>query len=188
MQKSAHNSGFTLLEVTISAGVMSMIILMGVTVSKSTLDSTNSSMARSEAAQVTARTFDRFTLSLASVGESTLSAIPTGAGSIPEPMLDGVTYQNMAFRIAAGYSNGVVYSPAEPNPPCQLWFSAYSEEPDSSGDLMYFDGTRVQTLKTDVQGVSFTLNGNIISMSMTAQNVHGEAAGVIQRSIVVRAP
>ena len=189
MNRNPQQSGFTTIELGISGAVFGMIILLGVEASRSALNSTFSSVQRSERTQSMSRSFKDLGTQLTSAGISTLVATPAGSGSVPEAMQDGVSYNNVSFRRAIGFADGnVVYDPPAVLPELKISYLAWDpKRPKTTGVVSYFDGARTHILHTKVTALSVVKNGSQLAFSITPYSGQ-EQSTPLTFGIVIRSP
>jgi hypothetical protein len=169
-----RQAGFTLVEVCISAVFLSLILVLGVSISRTALASADKSVAADITASRLDEALDRIRAQVVAASRGTLQAIPTGK-LVPEVMQDGVVYDNVQFRRVVGVSIGApLYAPAVGQPP--LRFFCGTDHAQSA--LLFDNGAMAAVLIPDGATATFTKSGDqiIVSLSSPANKFHPAAA------------
>lgn len=167
-------AGFTLLEVLISSVILSFLLIVGISMSRSALASADQSVAIDSSATRLDAALDRMRAQFVATSKSTLQAIPTGK-TAPEDMVDGVVYDNIRFRRVTGISLGApLYFPPTTAPPLRFYMGTY----DSSPALLFDSGASSTVLIPDGATATFTRNGDqvVVALSCPATKHHSAAA------------
>lgn len=167
-------AGFTLLEVLISAVILSFLLIVGISMSRTALASADQSVAIDSSATRLDAALDRMRAQFVATSRATLQAIPTG-GTAPEAMVDGVVYDNIQFRRVTGISMGApLYFPPAAAPPMRLYMGTYNSSP-----ALLFDSSASSTvLVPDGATATFTKNGDqvVVALSCPKTKTHAAAA------------
>jgi hypothetical protein len=118
---------------------------------------------------------------------TTLCAVPGSTSdqdgspeSVPEPMLDGVAYDNLSYREPIGYSGGATtYAPPIGDPPRRI--ELVRDGSGAAGSLILADGERQFVLADHVIAVSFTRAGNELSIELAFAPSHGAGGTIVDR-------
>ena len=166
MHRHRQIGGFTLLEVVISTGILSMLMLAAATSSQITMTAANS-VTKVESSTGNASHFaERLRSYLVPASRSRLEAVPAGVNKVAETMLSGVSYDNIRFRTVTGFRNGaVVLTPAVGTNPWRIYRSVDAR---GTGSLWHDNGTRQTKLLDDVASASFTLTGKHLYVSLVS--------------------
>ncbi len=178
-----------LVEVLFSAVMLSVILMGGFLVSKSAMVSTEQTVVAGEADARATRAMQRVHLLLRPAGRSTLEAIP-GGGTEPEPMQDGVHYDNVRFRQVLDYRAGEpIYEPEPPENPFRVFFESDVADPET-GSLIFDDGERQHKITSGVRDVVFEHTENRITLRFTLAVRQGQGVreSMLRRSVVLRSP
>ena len=178
--------GFTFVELLISIAALVVVLFTGVSVSKSAMtvaqDTVRSSAADSQA--MSAQTHVRQYLLWA--GRSTLEATP--GGGAPEPMQEGVTYDNVSFRRAVGGGkDGAVYDPAPGQPP--ITFAFVPRDASGIGDLTMDTGSGPHPICAGLGAVEFVREGSRVTVRLvTVTRGAVPATHSVVRRLILRNP
>ena len=172
--RQARQGGFTFVEVCISAVFLSGILALGVSVSRNTLKSADRTVMADVVATRLDAALDRIRGQFVAASRSTLQAIPVG-GFVPEPMQDGVVYDNVQFRRVAGVSVGApLYAPALGLPPLRFFCGV-----DHNQSALLFDnGAMAAVLIPEGATATFTKQGDqiVVALNSLAIKSHPVAA------------
>jgi len=175
--------GFTFIELLISIAVLIVVLFTGVAVSKSAMtvaqDTVRSSAADGQA--MSAQTHIRQLLLWA--GRSTLEATP--GGGVPEPMVDGLTYDNVSFRRAVGGGkDGAIYDPAPGQPP--IAFAFVPRGASGIGDLTMDNGSGPHPICGGLSAVEFVRDGSRVTVRLVTftRGAVPETHSVVRRLIL----
>ena len=184
-----HQAGFTLIEAAISSAVLGLILLAGVTVTRSVLESSDTTTQKTQEAMELRRAVDEAVDTFESIGSSTLWGLPTG-GTEVEPLIEGYVYPEIRFRRPVGFVAGeVVYDPPIADDPESLAFVSGGkyERNDSWGQLVHTRGDRTTTVVEAARDVRFTKVGNVLSMQYEALASDGKTIVPVTRKMHLRA-
>ncbi len=172
--RQARQGGFTFVEVCISAVFLSGILALGVSVSRNALKSADRTVMADVVATRLDAALDRIRGQFVAASRSTLQAIPVG-GFVPEPMQDGVVYDNVQFRRVAGVSVGApFYAPALGLPPLRFFCGV-----DHNQSALLFDnGAMAAVLIPEGATATFTKQGDqiVVALNSPATKSHPAAA------------
>ena len=170
----ARQAGFTFVEVCLSAVLLSMILAVGVNVSRFALASADRTVSADVTAARLDAALDRIRGQFVAASRATLQAIPTGK-TVPEPMQDGVVYDNVQFRRVTGVSIGApLYAPPIGKAP--LRFFQGSDHNQSA--LLFDNGAMAAVLVPGGATATFTKSGDqiVVALSSPATKSHPAAA------------
>jgi len=179
--------GFTLIELLVSAVVLALLLLGGVVAARSSTGLAQDSLRTSEAERRARAAHDLVRRYLAEAGRSTLESIPAGGGP-PQPMLDGVVYDQVIFRrtVSSGPA-GPVYDPAPPALPIALALQPHG--PAGEGDLVRLEAGAVIPLCGGIESLSFVRTGSRITATIVVvDRAAGRRPCTLVRSLVLRNP
>lgn len=172
----ADRAGFTLLEVLISAVILSFLLVVGISMSRTALASADQTVSIDSSATRLDAALDRMRAQFVATSRGTLQAIPT-AGTVPENMVDGVVYDNIRFRRVTGISLGApLYFPPVAAPPLRFYMGV---DPSTTAAALMFDsGAGSTILIPDGATATFTKNGDqvVVALSCPATKHHAAAA------------
>lgn len=168
------SAGFTLLEVLISSVILSFLLIIGISMSRTALASADQSVAIDSSATKLDAALDRMRAQFVATGRSTLQSIPTGKVA-PEAMVDGAIYDNIQFRRVTGISMGApLYFPPVAAPPMRFYMGTYNSSPA----LLFDSGAGSTVLIPDGATATFVKNGDqvVVTLSCPATKTHSAAA------------
>jgi len=184
----SNSRGFSLVELLVASTALVIVLLGSATVSKSALSVAETSVSTGAAESRATRAQFRIRQILLSAGRSTLLATPPGGGA-PEPMQDGVPYDNLSFRrtLSAG-REGPVYDPDPGQPPLSFSFEPRNGT-GSDGDLILTTGGGRLPICAEVRQVEFLRQGSRVTVRITtvARGTVPETCDVV-RPLVLRNP
>jgi hypothetical protein len=158
--------GYTVLEAAVGASILGFLLLAGVQVSGSAVDSLRTTSAASEDDQELQRSSSSLLTELLSAGRSTLQGIPYGG--IAEPMLEDVPYSHLQFRRSVAYSGtNPIYSPPAGVAPFAIWLELEGAEVVQGiplGHIALFDGKSIRVVARGVAGLTFTRHGSALEI------------------------
>jgi hypothetical protein len=179
-------SGFTVLETVSSAAILSLLVFAALGASRVAMRGTGSVVSVDAADSRVAESLTRMRRLLMPASVSSLEAVPSPYGVAPEPMQDGVVYDNMSFRTVTGYANGgPVYVPALGTNPWQLFFRAGQ---NGAGELVLDDGRSVTTLLENVRGAAFVLQGKQLAITLQTARPDYEGDATAELRLVLLVP
>jgi prepilin-type N-terminal cleavage/methylation domain-containing protein len=167
-------AGFTLIEVLISAVILSFLLIVGISMSRTALASADQSVAIDSSATKLDAALDRMRAQFVATSRGTLQGIPTG-GTAPENMVDGVVYTNIQFRRVTGISMGApLFFPPLTAPAMRFYIGTYNSSPA----LLFDSGAGSTVLVPDGATATFTKTGDqvVVALSCPATKTHAAAA------------
>jgi hypothetical protein len=185
-RRLAARRGFTILETASSAALLSILVLAAFGASQMAMRATSRVASLDAADARSADTLTRLRRLLMPASLSTLEAVPSSPpGAAVEPMQDGVVYDNLQFRVVAGFTNGArVYVPALGAAPWRLWFQAGA----GSGALYLDDGSSTTALLEGVRGASFTLTGRSLSITLQTDRTGARGQSTCELRLAILIP
>jgi aspartate 1-decarboxylase len=162
------------MEVCISSILLSFLLILGISMSKSALASASRTVEIDAAAARLDAALDRIRAQFVATSRSTLQAIPPGK-TVAEDMVDGVVYDNIRFRRVTGVSMGApLYFPAGGQPPLRFFVGTSN----LTRALMFDGGAGSIVLVPDGATATFTKAGDqiVIALSCPATKNHAAAA------------
>lgn len=182
-----RRGGFTTIELLVSAVVLALLMLGGVVAARSSTGLAQDSLRTSEAERRARSAHEAVKRSVASAGRSTLAGIPF-VGSPPEPMQDGVAYDQLIFRrTVSNGPAGPVYDPAPPALPVALALQPHG--PAGENDLVRLDGGSMVPLCGGIESLSFVRTGSRLTVTIVVvDRAAGRRPCTLVRSLVLRNP
>jgi hypothetical protein len=170
----SRQAGFTFVEVCISAVFLSGILALGVDISRRALQSADRTVVADVVATRLDSALDRIRGQFVAASRGTLQAIPIGK-FVPEPMQDGVVYDNVQFRRVTGVSVGApLYAPPIGKAP--LRFFCGTDHNQSA--LLFDNGAMAAVLIPEGATATFTKQGDqiVVTLNSPANKFHPAAA------------
>ena len=184
--------GFTLLEVAISCTILAGALLTALTISQAATRASNRAVVAAAREAAAMRVLERLRRIVTRAAASTLRAVPAanygqggGADLLPEPLIDGVDYDNLSYREPVGFMDGeTVYEPPIDEDPRHIELVL---DPDTGvGELVLTDAGRALALADGVTGVAFSRDGDELTIEVTtAAEPEDDARGPLTHRISV---
>lgn len=178
-------SGFTIVEVLVSTGVLSLLLLLAAQVSRASLSSTHRTVAIDVLDARVERTFGELRPLLRSASLATLMAVDSKVGGPAQPLVDGVIYDNLEFRDVVGWANGAaLLEPPLTDPPYRLWFVAGVA---GRGAIWFDDGRSAWPLMDGIDGVSIAKTGKRLAVDLAFHrpDARGDVSSQLVAPIVI---
>jgi len=184
--RSRRCGGFTLLETVTSAAILTVLVLAAFGATEVAMRA-SSRVASVDAADTrTADALSRLRRLLMPASLQMLEAIPPIANAIPEPMQDGFVYDNIRFRVVAGFASGArVFVPAVGNNPWRVW---YQSPGNGDGSLMLDDGKTVTSILENVRNANFTLTGRHLTINVQTSRPDARGTATCQLKLAILVP
>ena len=167
--KAGNCAGFSIPEVALASVIFAIALGAASAVSQSSLQTARASVLRTEEDSRASNLVDRLEEVLSNVGRSTLEARPSEDYSVPEPLVDGVAYENLEFRrVLCAWSEVPTYSPASHLPPYRLYVQRDGDPSGSEpvGALVLEGESGAVRLLSDVLRLEVTRTGNVLSLTV----------------------
>jgi type II secretory pathway pseudopilin PulG len=176
--------GFTLLEALLSSTILAGALVTALAVSHAATRASNRAVVTATQEAAATRRLEQLRRVLGRAAASTLVAVPTSQSDpdgntsvlLPEPMQDGTTYDNLAYREPVGFADGeVLYDPPTGVDPRRIALEL--DESRGVGALVLQTTDRDFVLAEDVASVAFIRTGDEVVIELTTQpSPHDEPA------------
>jgi hypothetical protein len=180
----SDRAGFTFVEVCISAVLLSFLLILGVSMSRSAITAAGRTVEIDTSAARLDTALDRIRAQFVAASRSTLQAIPTGK-TAPENMVDGVAYDNIRFRRVTGVSIGVpILYPTTDKPPLRFYLGVAN----LTAALLYDGGAGATVLVPDGATATFTKSGDQVVVALSCPATKYHAAGALASAFRLLVP
>ena len=185
----AAQAGFSSVELMISTAVFVPLLLVALNATRTSMvaaDSfTDASERNARGERVGANLFDQ----LRSAAQDTIQAVPPGEQMLPEPLVEGAIYDNLEYRLAAGWEAGErAYTPDVDLPPMQLQLEPAVFGYEQSYEIYHLvlrEGEKATVVAKDVAEMTVRRQGSTFTLSWT-EGAHGHEPRVVERTVFVR--
>jgi hypothetical protein len=178
-----RRGGFTLIETLSSCAILTMLVFAAFGATEVAMRA-SSRVASIEAADTrSADALSRIRRLLMPASLSMLEAIPPIANAAPEPMQDTFVYDNIRFRMVAGFASGArVFVPPVAANPWRIWLQTPQT---GSGSLMFDDGKTVTSILEDVRGATFVLTGRHLTITLQTDRPDKRGVSTCQLKLAI---
>lgn len=177
--------GVSSLEVVIAASILGPMMLFALSASQNSMTTARVSASASEEQVRSERASESMGSLLLGAAQDTIQAVPAGEQSVPETLMEDLVYDNLQFRRASGWSEGVrAYDPPLGSGPIrvELAFGGYHQG-ERTTNLVQIDGDRSTVLASDVTDLRITRSGNRYTIRWT-EATHSEPRSIVHTYLV----